>query len=144
MKSMLTLALCCLSSSTLLAAGNGPPRQPIKPPFDCIQVQQINAWHVVNDHTLTVGNGPKYFRVNLQSRCPQLTYGAPALRFHASESNKAMGLPVICGEIGESASGHDGPPCPIQSVIRINADAYRRLNTASQRSGSGANQPTRP
>lgn len=144
MKSILTLALSCLASSSLLAADKPPPRQPIKPPFECIQIHQVNAWHVVNDHTLTVGNGPKHFRVDLRSKCPQLTYGAPGLRFRASHSNRALGNAIICGEMGESVSGHDRPSCPIQSVNRIDEQEYRRLNQESRRGGSGANEPTKP
>lgn len=130
--------LFLLASGSALGAQPAPPRRPIKPPFDCIQIPQINAWHIVDDRTLTVGNGPRLFRVDLPSRCPQLGYGSPSLRFRANPSNRAIGNAVICGEVGESVSGEQPPPCPIQSVTRIDKPAYRRLNLKSRQGGSGA------
>lgn len=140
----LGLLLGGLCTAAALAAEPPPQRHPIRPPFDCIQVNQINAWHVLNDRSATVANGPKKFLVMLQSRCPQLSYGPPTLRFRPSRSNLAMGQPVICGEMGESVGSDQPPPCPIQSVERISKSRYKQLNDRSKRAGSGANQPTRP
>lgn len=111
-------------------------------PFNqCMRIDRINGWHVVNARTVTVSNGPKYFRVNLQASCPRLGLGPSGLMFGANESHKSLGDSRICGEVGETVSGTAQPPCAIASVQPISKSEYTRRNKRDIRRGSAADQP---
>ena len=146
-------ALIGLLALSLAVAANAAPAQtkpkapaytPLRPVADCLRTDRINEWHIVNSRTLTVSNGPNRFLVKLQASCPQLSYGAPTLRFQTSKANKAVAPFSICGEAGESVRSMQPPPCPIQSVRKIDKAEFDKLNAHASRSGSGANQPTKP
>lgn len=141
---MKTLAflLLGLAAAGAQAADKPKAREPL--PFaQCMRIDRINGWHIVDARTATVSNGPKFFRINLQASCPRLGLGPAGLIFDANESHKSLGNSRICGEVGETVSSSRQPPCAINSVQPISKAEYQRLNKRDSRRGSGANQPTR-
>ena len=138
------LVMTALSTAVLAQPPStaSTPRHIIRPNFDCIQVNQISNWHIVDDRTATVSNGPKRFRVDLQAACPRLGLGPQGLLFTPNGSNSSLGSAVICGEVGETVQSTRQPPCGVQAVHRISDREYKRLNRKSRRGGSGADQPT--
>lgn len=121
-----------------------PAYAPLRPVADCLRTDRINEWHIVNPRTLTVRTGPDRYLVKLQVACPRLSYGPPVLLFHSNPANQAVIPFSICGEAGESVRSRGQPPCPIQSVRKIDKAEFDRLSAHAGRNGSGANQPTRP
>lgn len=138
------LLLSLLVTAAAASAATAPQaRTPIKPIGDCIRIDQINEWHIVDSRTATVRTGPKRYRVNLQSDCPRLGLGPAGLIFRPNPSNQALGNSRICGEVGETVRSHEQPPCAIQSVQIIDKAEFDRLSAKARRSGSAADQPTR-
>lgn len=143
MKTLTPLLILALAAATPLhAAESLPSRSPIRPISDCLRIDQINEWHIVDDRTAVVRTGPKRFRVNLQNTCPRLGIAPAGLMFRANPSNQALGENRICGEVGETVRSQQQPPCAIQSVIPIDKTAFDRLAAHARRSGSAADQPT--
>jgi hypothetical protein len=140
--SALLMALV-VATGTATAAAAPQARTPIKPISDCIRIDQINEWHIVDQRTAVVRTGPKRYRVNLQSDCPRLGLGPAGLIFRPNRSNAAIDATRICGEVGETVHSANQPPCAIQSVQIIDKAEFDRLSAHARRSGSGADQPTR-
>ena len=137
------LLLSLLVTAAAASAAPAPQaRTPIKPISDCIRIDQINEWHIVDNRTATVRTGPKRYRVDLQSDCPRLGLGPAGLIFRPNPSNQTLGNNRICGEVGETVRSHEQPPCAIQSVQIIDKAEFDRLSTKARRSGSAADQPT--
>jgi uncharacterized protein DUF6491 len=143
MKLPVSALLMMLLVTTACAASAPQARTPIKPISDCIRIDQINEWHIVDNRTATVRTGPKRYRVNLQSDCPRLGLGPAGLIFRTNPSNQALGANRICGEVGETVESREQPPCAIQSVQIIDKAEFDRLSAKSRRGGSAADQPTR-
>lgn len=143
MKLPVSALLMSLLVATASVAAAPQARTPIKPIGDCIRIDQINEWHIVDNRTATVRTGPKRYRVDLQSDCPRLGLGPAGLIFRANPSNQALGNSRICGEVGETVRSREQPPCAIQSVQIIDKAEFDRLSAKSRRSGSAADQPTR-
>lgn len=137
------LLLSLLVTAAACAATAPQARTPIKPIGDCIRIDQINEWHIVDNRTATVRTGPKRYRVDLQSDCPRLGLGPAGLIFRPNPSNQALDNSRICGEVGETVRSHEQPPCAIQSVQIIDKAEFDRLSAKARRSGSAADQPTR-
>jgi hypothetical protein len=143
MKTLAPLLLLTLAAGCLHAADKTPPpRTPIRPISECMRIDQINDWHVLDARTATVSNGPHYYRVNLAAHCPRLGFGPSGLMFRANDSNRTLGNSRICGEVGETVRSTQQPPCAIQSVVKISKSEYQRLNKHARKSGSAADQPT--
>ncbi len=136
---LMTLAV---AAGNATAAGASPARTPIKPISDCLRIDQINEWHIVDRRTALVRTGPKRYRVNLQSDCPRLGLGPAGLIFRPNRSNAAIDPTRICGEVGETVRSHNQPPCAIQSVQIIDKAEFDRLSAHASRSGSAADQST--
>jgi hypothetical protein len=138
------VSLMCLALTVGSAAAASAPqaRITIKPIGDCIRLDQINEWHVVNARTVIVRTGPKRYRADLQNDCPRLALGPPGLFFHPNASNQAISDGRICGEVGETVSSPHQPPCAIQSLKIIDKAAFDRLASEARRHGSGADQPS--
>lgn len=143
MKLPVSALLISLLVATASVAAAPQARTPIKPIGDCIRIDQINEWHIVDNRTATVRTGPKRYRVDLQSECPRLGLGPAGLIFRANPSNQALGVNRICGEVGETVESREQPRCAIQSVQIIDKAEFDRLSAKSRRSGSAADQPTR-
>lgn len=121
-----------------------PAYTPLRPVADCLRTDRINEWHIVDPRTVTVRTGPDRYLVKLQVACPRLSYGPPTLLFHSNPANQAVIPFSICGEAGESVRALQQPPCPIQSVRKIDKAEFDKLSAHASRSGSGADQPLRP
>lgn len=141
-------ALAAVSLLSMLAApaiaAQTASHTPLRPQSECLRVDRINEWHVVDHRTAIVRTGPKRYLVKLQASCPRLGIGNPGLLFSPNESNKALGESRICGETGETVRARDQPPCAIASVRVIDKAQFDRLGAAARHHGSGADQPTRP
>jgi hypothetical protein len=121
-----------------------PAYQPLRPVSECLRTDRINEWHVVDARTLTVRTGPYRYLVKLGADCRRLSYGQPTLRFRSSPAEQATVPFSICGEVGETVSSPNQPPCAIQSVRKIDQAQFDKLSAKAQRSGSAAELPTRP
>lgn len=141
MRTAIALVLA-LSTVGAVTAETTPARTPIRPVGDCLRVDQINEWHIVDDRTATVRTGPKRYVVTLQARCPRLGQPPTGLIFRPNPSNRALGVYRICGEVGETVGSYHQPPCAIQSVRIVDKAEFDRLSARARRSGSGADQPT--
>lgn len=136
---LLTLALAATDAT---AAQRMSAHTPIRPISECLRVDRINEWYIVDDRTAIVRTGPFRYRVNLQSSCPRLGLGPAGLVFRANSSNQVVGDGRICGEVGETVSSLHQPPCAIQSVQPIDKATFDRLSSKARRHGSAADQPT--
>lgn len=139
MKTVTAMLLFAMTAATGLAHADGPApeRQPMRPVSDCMRPDRINNWAVVDSRTVIVQNGPERYLVKLSAECPRLGVGQ-SLRFRPNDSNKAIGLgPIgpICGEVGETVSSRDQPPCAIESVSKIDAAKYKELEKRSKQRG---------
>lgn len=143
MKALIPLVLALAVSGFASAQSATPARAPIKPIGDCMRIDQINEWHLIDNRTATVRTGPKRFRINLASDCPRLGLGPAGLMFEPNRSNASLGNSRICGEVGETVRSTRQPPCAIQSVQIIDKAEFDRLSAKAKRHGSGADQPTR-
>lgn len=117
------------------------PRTPLHT-SDCIDTSQINEWHIVDARTTIVRTGPKRYLVKLQSECPRLGMSPPGLIFRPNRSNAIVNQGRICGEVGETVHSRNQPPCPIESVSKIDKPRFDELSARAMRHGSGADQPT--
>ncbi|HKR76701.1 MAG TPA: DUF6491 family protein [Rhodanobacter sp.] len=142
---LLALPLALAANVALAQAKpKAPAYTPLRPVADCLRTDRINEWHIVNSRTVTARTGPDRYLVKLQVACPRLSYGPPTLLFHSNRANQAVIPFSICGEAGETVRARDQPPCPIQSVRKIDKAEFDKLSAHASRSGSGADQPTQP
>lgn len=139
----LSLAVAA-NAATAQTKSKAPAYTPLRPVADCLRTDRINEWHIVDPRTVTVRTGPDRYLVKLQVACPRLSYGPPTLLFHSNPANQAVIPFSICGEAGESVRALQQPPCPIQSVRKIDKAEFDKLSAHASRSGSGADQPLRP
>lgn len=131
-----------LAATDAAAAVHAPAHTPIRPISECLRIDRINEWYIVDDRTAIVRTGPKRYRVDLQSRCPRLGLGPAGRIFRANPSNQTVGDSRICGEVGETVRSQHQPPCAIQSVRPIDKATFDRLSAKARRHGSAADQPT--
>lgn len=141
MKRLPSLLLLAAASCTTAFAGNAPPAHKPLPYAQCIQIDKINEWHIVDARTALVRTGPYRYLVHLQADCPRLGVGLPGFRLRASEANKAVGGGRICGEVGETASARDQPPCAIASVSLVDQAKFDQLREHALHHGIGAEPP---
>ena len=139
----LSLAVAA-NAATAQTKPKAPAYTPLRPVADCLRTDRINEWHIVNPRTVTARTGPDRYLVKLQVACPRLSYGPPTLLFHSNPANQAVIPFSICGEAGESVRALQQPPCPIQSVRKIDKAEFDKLSAHASRSGSGADQPLKP
>ncbi|MGN6280502.1 DUF6491 family protein [Frateuria sp.] len=138
MKRLSFLLLLVATSSAALAA-NGPGKA--LPYAQCIQTDKINEWHVVDARTALVRTGPYRYVVHLKADCPRLGIGVPGFLLEASESGKSVGGGRICGDLGESVSAREQPPCAISSVEMVDKARFEQMREHAARHGSGAELP---
>ncbi|MCX7513877.1 DUF6491 family protein [Frateuria hangzhouensis] len=138
MKGLSSLLLIAAAGCTSAFAGNAPPARESLPYAQCIQIDKINEWHVLDARRALVRTGPHRYEVRLQADCPRLGIGVPGFLLRANESNKALGGSRICGEAGETVSARDQPPCAIAAVTLIDEARFDQLRKHAARHGSGA------
>ena len=138
MKTVTAMLLLALTAAGAVHAdGPAPDRQPMRPVSECMRPDRINNWSVIDKRTVIVQNGPERYLVKLTADCPRLGIGQ-SLRFRPNESNRAIGLgPIgpICGEVGETVSSRDQPPCAIQSISKIDAAQYKDMEKHARQHG---------
>lgn len=141
------LTALALAFGAAAQAKTGPAKpayHPLRPVSECLRTDRINEWHVVDARTLTVRTGPYRYLVKLGADCRRLSYGPPTLRFHTSPSERAVAPFSICGEVGETVSSPNQPPCAIQSVRKVDKARFDTLSAKARRNGSSVELPTRP
>ena len=138
MKRLPSLLLLASASCSTAFAGNVPPAQKPLPYAQCIQTDKINEWHIVDARTALVRTGPYRYVVHLKADCPRLGVGLPGFLLRASESNKTVGGGRICGDVGETVSARDQPPCAISSISQVDQAKFDQLRKHALRHGSGA------
>jgi hypothetical protein len=145
MKTAICLALASLFAASAFAqtssSANAPTNKPLRPIADCIATDRINEWHVVDDQTITVRTGPDRYVVKTQVACPRLGIG-PGIHFRSSPDKLAVGMPRICGDVGDAVRSRSQPPCAIVSVEKTDKDSFDKLNAGARRHGSGAEPHT--
>lgn len=138
MKRLSFLLLLVATSSAALGA-NTPGKA--LPYAQCIQTDKINEWNVVDARTALVRTGPYRYVVHLKADCPRLGIGVPGFLLKASESGKSVGGGRICGDLGESVSAREQPPCAISSVEMVDKARFEQMREHAARHGSGAELP---
>ncbi|TCV94708.1 hypothetical protein EC912_103193 [Luteibacter rhizovicinus] len=120
----------CIASTFLAGvaqAQNPPPHVPLRPIGECLRTDRINDYHVINDKTVILRNGPNYFIVKTSVACPRVDLGG-GIRFRTNEANKSMDAFTICGDINEAVIRRDDPPCPVASVERTDEATYTKMS----------------
>lgn len=83
---------------------------------DCICIDQINEWYIVDNCIVIVCIGLKCYCVDLQSDCLWLGLGLVGLIFWFNLFNQVLGNSCICGEVGEMVCLYEQLLCVIQLV----------------------------
>jgi hypothetical protein len=137
------LAFTLASSAGIALAQSQPtPARTTLPFKDCIRIDQINEWHVVDLRTAIVRTGPyQRYLVNLQADCQKLGIGNPGLAFVPNQAEKAVGY-RICGAVGEKVRSRYQPPCGIQSVSLISEDQFNSYRTKAKYHSVTTQQPS--
>jgi hypothetical protein len=132
------MMLACLCVASGAEARHAPPPARHELHYnDCLQADRVNAWAVIDEHTVLVRNGPRHFAVNTGVACPRVDIGG-GLRFRVSNSAKAIGGNRLCGGIGEQIVRRNDPPCQITSIRTIDKATYEALQKTAKRRGSVA------
>lgn len=122
------------------AQSSPPPRTPL-PINDCLRINQISEWHILDDQTVIVQTGPyKRYLVKLQAHCQKLGIGLPALQFIGSASDIATQPDAICGTVNEKVRARYQPPCDIRSLKLIDQDTFNDLRTKAKYSSTRTQQ----
>jgi len=138
LKTTARITLACLCFAGCAQAWHAPPQARHELHYnDCLQADRVNAWAMVDDHTVLVRNGPRHFVVNTVVACPRVDTGG-GLRFRVSNSAKAIGGNRLCGGLGEQIVRRDDPPCQITSIRTLDKATYDAWAKKARRRGSGA------
>lgn len=132
----LSAACLLLVSVAANAAGAAPQARQELPVSECMRTDRISNYTVVDARTVTVANGPNFFKITTNVDCPRMDLGG-GVRFKSSDSIKAVQPMAICGSINEKIVRRDEPPCTIQSVEKIDKATYEQLNKSHKTSGPG-------
>jgi hypothetical protein len=129
-----TILAFALAASMGTVLAQSAPAGKTLPYRDCIRLDQINEWHVVDARTAIVRTGPyQRYLVKLQSDCPRLGIGNAGLMFVPSESDKAISPPRICGGLGEKVRARSQPGCAIDSLSLIDEAAFDDYRAKAKR-----------
>ena len=147
MKAAIALLLC-LPATAVAALPHAAARQPVRPIGDCLRVDRVTEWHVVDARTVIVRTGPKRYRLDLAASCPWLGLGPAGLWLRPNASHQELGIPSLCGESGETIASSQQPPCAVRQLSVIDRASFDRLAAHARRGGSAADQgvptPARP
>ncbi|MGN6482119.1 DUF6491 family protein [Luteibacter sp.] len=132
----LTAACLLIVSVAAQAAGAAPQERHELPVNDCMRTDRISNYTVVDARTVTVANGPNFFKITTDVDCPRMDLGG-GVRFRAADNIQAVQPFAICGSITEKIVRRDDPPCQIQSVEKIDKATYQQLNKSHKTSGPG-------
>ena len=142
MKTVMSAVLAfALAATAANAFAQSTPSLPFK---DCIRLDQINEWHVVDPQTAIVRTGPyQRYLVKLKASCDKLGIGNPGLQFVPSESDKVAAPLRICGGVGEKVRARNQPPCAIDSVSLIDEATFNGYRTHAHYHSVTSQQPAK-
>jgi hypothetical protein len=130
MSAVLAFAFAANAASTLAQSAPASKSLPFK---DCIRLEQINEWHVVDPQTAIVRTGPyQRYLVKLKASCDKLGIGNPGLQFIPSNADKAVAPLRICGGVGEKVWARNQPACAIESVSLIDEATFKRYRDRAE------------
>lgn len=143
---MKTLIFVMLAFMLMLPMGSAcaqsTPVRTTLPYQDCIRLDQINEWHVIDGKTAIVRTGPyQRYLVRLRAECPQLGIGNPGLIFIPSQADKAITPVRICGGAGEKVRAKFQPACAIQSLDLIDEATFKQYRAKAKHSSVRSQQP---
>lgn len=123
MSAVLVFAFAATAANALAQSAPASRSLPYK---DCIRLDQINEWHVVDPQTVIVRTGPyQRYLVKLKASCDKLGIGNPGMEFVPSQADKAVTPLRICGGVGEKVRARSQPGCAIDSVSLIDEAAFK-------------------
>jgi hypothetical protein len=141
MSAVLVFAFAATAANALAQSAPASGSLPYK---DCIRLDQINEWHVVDPQTAIVRTGPyQRYLVKLKASCDKLGIGNPGLQFIPSESDKAITPLRICGGVGEKVRARSQPPCAIDSVSLIDEATFKDYRTRAKYHSVRSQQPAK-
>ncbi len=142
-----------------------PPSAPIRPVGECLKIDQVLDWGVVDQRRLVVkGLGKRYYDVRLSDNCPDLLK-RPYLSFREGlqqqpgpRHRRRSGIgadPVthdgrICGDLGDAVvprsalASNTDIPCRIGGIRRIDEAAYEGMFRDGKTPARSAVQAQRP
>lgn len=136
---VLSLAFGVAAGSALAQSAPAPATLPYK---DCMRIDQINEWHVVDPQTAIVRTGPyQRYLVKLQASCDKLGIGNQGLQFVPSRADKAIGSFRMCGGVGEKVRSPIQPACAIKSISLIDEATYDNYRSHAQHHSVRTQQP---
>ena len=145
MKTVISAALALTLAATAISAfaQSAPARNSLQYK-DCIRLDQINEWHVVDPKTAIVRTGPyQRYLVKLKASCDKLGIGNPGLQFVQSEADKAAAPFRICGGVGEKVRSRFQPGCAIESVSLIDEASFDGYRTQAKYHSVTSQQPSK-
>lgn len=105
---------------------------------DCLRTDRITDWKVIDDQTVIVATGPKFYEVKTNVACPRMGAGG-GVHFETAQSNDAIGGFRVCGTPTEKVVRiNNDPPCNIESVQALDKATYKAMSKKAKVSGSGA------
>ena len=143
MKAVISVVLALtLAASAGVAVAQSTPEGNSLQYKDCIRLDQINEWHVVDPKTAIVRTGPyQRYLVKLKASCDKLGIGNPGMQFIPSEADKAITPVRICGGVGEKVRSRDQPGCAIDSVSLIDEAAFDEYRAKAKHHSVRTQQP---
>jgi hypothetical protein len=145
---VLTFTLASVTSAVPAQSQSAPPASAtparnILSNNDCMRVDKINEWHVVDNKTVIARTGPyQRYLINLQAECQWLGIANNPLRFRPNASERATSN-RICGQVNETVSSRNQPPCGIQSVSLISEAQFDDYRAHSKYHSVTAQQPSK-
>ncbi|GLQ92078.1 DUF6491 family protein [Dyella acidisoli] len=145
MKAVMSAVLAFTFAATAASAfAQSAPASNSLPYKDCIRLDQINEWHVVDPQTIIVRTGPyQRYLVKLKASCDKLGIGNPGMQFVPSESDKATAPLRICGGVGEKVRARNQPPCAIDSVGLIDETTFNGYRDHAKYHSVTSQQPAK-
>ena len=134
MKTVMSAVLAFTFAATAANAfAQSAPASNSLPYKDCIRLDQINEWHVVDPQTVIVRTGPyQRYLVKLKASCDKLGIGNPGMEFVPSQADRVAAPLRICGGVGEKVRARSQPGCAIDSVSLIDEAAFKDYRTRAK------------
>lgn len=145
---LLAFTLASGTSAVLAQSQSAPPpsaapARNILSNNDCMRVDKVNEWHVVDNTTVIARTGPyQRYLINLQAQCQWLGMANNPLRFTPNASERATNN-RICGQVNEKVSSRYQPPCGIQSVSLISEAQFDSYRARAKYHSVTAQQPSK-
>lgn len=135
------LTLACAATATASPAQSAPDRNSLQ--FkDCIRLDQINEWHVVDPQTILVRTGPyQRYLIKLKASCDKLGIGNPGVEFIPNNADKASAPLRMCGGAGTMVRSNIQPPCAVDTISLIDEPTFDRYRTRAKYHSTSSQQP---